>query len=602
MKKLTYIFQLIFVSFFVNLLSSFSARSENVIALNFENHKFNFSQETQFSPHTFSSQFTHTPLEIESDIDINNVQITQVHLETPPTIEQVNTVAEFSVSDLARRHKKAQVTSVSQLSDVQPTDWAFQALQSLVERYGCIAGYPDGTFKGNRSLTRFEFAAGLNRCLERVTELLRVSTDVLVSQEDLQTLERLQIDFATELTQLRGQILALEARTAELEANQFSTTTTLFGINTVTFQGRTNNQADIAPRDGKRDTDDPGNSINAISFNYLQFDTWLNPSSLLRLGLLNITGSTAPRLTNDVRLGTDYFDTNNFVVGELTYRFLLNNNFAGYIGTINVNAVTAFRGSNRFEGAATGPLSFFAQRNPILNIGFAQTGLGFDWQFAKRFSLQAVYSSGTRELFSDKGHNTAAIQLAITPIDPIDLTIYYVYDYSPNGNLLSFVGDDQLTANNPITGELAALRTDAIGSTLTWQITPKVILGGWFGLTSSWIPGESKRRVETTNYMAFINFPDLFGERNLGGIYVGQPPKIVHSNLPDGNNIPDSFNTGLGRSGSQPGTTTHVEAFYLWQVTNNISITPGVILIFQPGHTPDSETIGIGAIRTTFIF
>lgn len=43
-----------------------------------------------------------------------------------------------------------QVTSVSQLSDVQPTDWAFQALQSLVERYGCIAGYPNGTYRGNR--------------------------------------------------------------------------------------------------------------------------------------------------------------------------------------------------------------------------------------------------------------------------------------------------------------------------------------------------------------------------------------------------------------------------------------------------------------------
>jgi len=48
-----------------------------------------------------------------------------------------------------------QVTSVSQLSDVQPTDWAFQALQSLVERYGCIAGYPDGTYRGNRALTRY---------------------------------------------------------------------------------------------------------------------------------------------------------------------------------------------------------------------------------------------------------------------------------------------------------------------------------------------------------------------------------------------------------------------------------------------------------------
>jgi len=37
----------------------------------------------------------------------------------------------------------SQVTSVSQLSEVKPTDWAFQALQSLVERYGCIAGYPN---------------------------------------------------------------------------------------------------------------------------------------------------------------------------------------------------------------------------------------------------------------------------------------------------------------------------------------------------------------------------------------------------------------------------------------------------------------------------
>ncbi|MBP0001918.1 MAG: S-layer homology domain-containing protein, partial [Cyanobacteria bacterium SID2] len=47
------------------------------------------------------------------------------------------------------RNRLDQVTSVSQFSDVQPTDWAFQALQSLVERYGCIAGYPDGTYRGN---------------------------------------------------------------------------------------------------------------------------------------------------------------------------------------------------------------------------------------------------------------------------------------------------------------------------------------------------------------------------------------------------------------------------------------------------------------------
>lgn len=52
------------------------------------------------------------------------------------------------------------VTSVSQLSDVQPSDWAFQALRSLIERHGCIAGYSDRTYQGDRALTRYEFAAG----------------------------------------------------------------------------------------------------------------------------------------------------------------------------------------------------------------------------------------------------------------------------------------------------------------------------------------------------------------------------------------------------------------------------------------------------------
>ena len=102
--------------------------------------------------------------------------------------------------------------------------------------------------------------------------------------------------------------------------------------------------------------------------------------------------------------------------------------------------------------------------------------------------------------------------------------------------------------------------------------------------------------------MVFVNFPDLFKTGNLGGIYIGQPPKIVSSNLPAGNNVPDFLDTGLGREGGQPGTTTHVEVFYRWQVNDNISVTPGLILIFQPGHTPDSDTIAVGVLRTSFSF
>jgi hypothetical protein len=80
--------------------------------------------------------------------------------------EQVTNVAQLS--ETQDSNSMSQVTSVSQFSDVQPTDWAFQALQSLVERYGCIAGYPNSTYRGNRALTRYEFAAGLNACLDRV--------------------------------------------------------------------------------------------------------------------------------------------------------------------------------------------------------------------------------------------------------------------------------------------------------------------------------------------------------------------------------------------------------------------------------------------------
>ena len=109
-----------------------------------------------------------------------------------------------------------QVTSVNQFADVRPTDWAYQALSDLIERYGCVAGYPDGTFRGSKSMTRYEAAALLNACLDRVTEV----TDEL---------KRLMKEFEAELAVLRGRVDGLEARIGEMEATQFSTTTKLQG-------------------------------------------------------------------------------------------------------------------------------------------------------------------------------------------------------------------------------------------------------------------------------------------------------------------------------------------------------------------------------------
>ena len=125
----------------------------------------------------------------------------------------INGVSDYAAT--ASGNSLDQVTSVTQFSDVYPTDWAYQALANLVETYGCVAGYPNGTFRGNRAMTRYEAAALLNACLDRVTEV----TDEL---------RRLLKEFETELAILKGRVDGLEARVGELEATQFSTTTKLW--------------------------------------------------------------------------------------------------------------------------------------------------------------------------------------------------------------------------------------------------------------------------------------------------------------------------------------------------------------------------------------
>jgi len=110
-----------------------------------------------------------------------------------------------------------QVSSITQFSDVQPTDWAYQALLNLIERYGCIAGYPNGSFRAQHSLSRWEAAALLNACLDRVTEITH-------------ELRRLMIEFKKELAITKARVNSLEAKVGELEATQFSTTTKLTGV------------------------------------------------------------------------------------------------------------------------------------------------------------------------------------------------------------------------------------------------------------------------------------------------------------------------------------------------------------------------------------
>jgi hypothetical protein len=143
-----------------------------------------------------------------------------------------------------------QVTSVSQFSDVYPTDWAYQALANLVETYGCVAGYPDGTFKGNIALTRYEAAALLNACLDRVTEIT-------------EELKRLMKEFEKELVVLKARVDGLEAQTAELAATQFSTTTKLSGVAYFWLGGAVYNGGNDSPNNPSGDSTAEADTFSA---------------------------------------------------------------------------------------------------------------------------------------------------------------------------------------------------------------------------------------------------------------------------------------------------------------------------------------------------
>ncbi|QPN60330.1 carbohydrate porin [Synechococcus sp. CBW1002] len=176
---------------------------------------------------------------------------------------------ELNLDAVNQYASQEQVTSISQFSDVQPTDWAYQALSNLIERYGCVAGYPNGTYKGGQAMTRYEAAALLNACLDRITEV----TDEL---------KRLMKEFEKELAVLRGRVDGLEAKVGELEATQFSTTTKLSGeatflLGAYAFGGSAGEARDLAREE-----------YGATVFVYdvrLNFDTSFTGKDLLRTRL-----------------------------------------------------------------------------------------------------------------------------------------------------------------------------------------------------------------------------------------------------------------------------------------------------------------------------
>ncbi|MEH2063184.1 MAG: iron uptake porin [Nostoc sp.] len=507
------------------------------------------------------------------------------------TIDQVNRYS----NEGNQNNSQSQVTSVSQFSDVQPTDWAFQALQSLVERYGCIAGYPNATYRGNRALTRYEFAAGLNACLDRVNELIATATADLVTKQDLATLQRLQEEFSAELATLRGRVDSLEARTAELEANQFSTTTKLvgeaiFGVTDV-FGGNNGNNNNTVFQDRVRldlQTSFTGRDVlhtrlaagNAQSFALNGNNVGAEGTQTFQVGNTGSNAVSIDRLTYEVPIGP----ANVYIAasgGQHSHYAAVNNPYF----------------FDKTDGG-NGALSTFASESPIYRIGRG-AGIAVNLPLGKGGGILGNSSITAGYLASqanNPGLNTgltngdyAALgQLNFSVGDRVALAATYVHGYNAAGgslfNSTSTTNGTFAVGTNQANTLINASSSNSYGVEAAFRPSEKLSVSGFVSYHEVTGFGANDD-FNAWSYGLGVALPDLGKKGNVLGIFAGAEPYSFNRVGFTGNNIP-----------------YHFEGFYKYRVSDNISITPGVIWLTSPGQSNTNDDAIIGTLRTTFTF
>ncbi|MFB2937183.1 iron uptake porin [Aerosakkonemataceae cyanobacterium BLCC-F154] len=543
-----------------------------------------------------------------------------------------------------------QVTSVSQLRDVQPTDWAFQALQSLVERYGCIAGYPDRTYRGNRAMTRYEFAAGLNSCLDRIQELIAALPQG-VSKEDLDRLRRLQEEFAVELTTLRGRIDALEARVTEVEANQFSTTTKLRGLAAFNVTGafadgnvkvETSNvdaALEIRPAGRNSFTNAPivqtakDPQVTFSNLVWLTLETSFSGKDLLVTQLAAGNGNSPGNAYVSAGLynsfGVPFLDQtagqnvglNEVIIRELFYTFPIGNNFRVVFGP-RINWYRYFD-NNLFNFFLTGTTSFNSGGSTMLNTIDRGSGVVALWDISKNVKFRAAYLGESDEFLpSEFGFNTAAnpgkglfgatstttAELQISPSDRFNLRLIYNYSkidpnvpiFDQNGKLTG-IGIGSATGE-PISGVI----DDGFGGSVhygiahtfaanfDWLITRNFGIFGRYAYGTTEVnpknPVLSDGNVNAQSFQVGIGFPDLGKKGALAVISYLVPFDVLEGRR--------FLASGSGNGGTQ----YEIEASYFLPITNNISLIPAFYIIGNPNNFDDNPNVYVWNLRTQFVF
>lgn len=486
------------------------------------------------------------------------------------TTPLVASAADLNIAAV-NQYSSEQVTSIAQFSDVKPTDWAYGALQKLVENYGCVAGYPNGTYGGGQAMTRYEAAALLNACLDRVTEV----TDEL---------NRLAREFAAELAVIRGRVSKLEAKVGQLEATQFSTTTKLRGEASFILGGVDGAKT---PGVGKNA---PSTNVGETAFNYdlrLNFDTSFTGKDLLRTRLRSGNFSAQPfgsssslfkldkaeSTADTVKLDRLYYQFPAFTKGlTLTAGPLVRNTEMAWIPSAYKSEILDFfqlAGAPGVYNKATGA-GFGAQWRQPGKKGFV-AGLNYVAQNGNDSTKGEFNESGALNTMAQVGYRASNYGVA------------FGYRYGTEGTRVR-----TFNALNGGSGVLAPGQTsNGYAISAYWQpskagIVPSVSAG--YGWNTVSLTAQNKTTpagaTNAESWYAGLQWSDVFAKGNGAGFAIGQP----------------------GNSASLSKDALMWEAFYKYRVSDNISITPAVFYVTNnQAFTGASSNFG-GVIQTKFTF
>lgn len=568
---------------------------------------------SSFGTKIHQNHLTDTLVKGVSLLSLSLLTISPANAQTPVSLPGVSASGN-KLQAQGSTNSKSQITNVNQLSDVQPTDWAFQALQSLVERYGCIAGYPNGTYRGNRAMTRYEFAAGLNACLDRINELIATATADLVKKEDLATLQKLQEDFTAELATLRGRVDTLEAHTAELEANQFSTTTKLQGqaIISVTaggFDGRriidpaqppTANPITSQPNPTVlfRAGVDLNTSFYGTDLLKIRLDTGSGPDSEVRnAGKDNTAGLLEPNFGSVIDYSVKPPTNGDIELSRLYYGFQLAKDFRVTIGPslfptdfvdFNSYAYLSFRDFSTLA---------FVNNFVLFPINGASAGAAIDWKPGNgALSVRALYAATDAANPIQRG---GGVVQGLSPFTNILYPRQFASAAGAPNSDPNITGDRGLfgdTYQGTVEVEYApsrafALRLQYSGGELfknrfdSYGVNVELTLSQKFGIFGRYGYGNFDNTafgdIKPNYWMAGVGVRDLFTRGALAGVAVGQP-FVVNQ---------------IGNS-----TQTNFEAFYNFPFSREIQVTPSIQVITHAGNQESNGTIVTGTLRTVFSF